>query len=104
MIYSLAYQPELRYYVHGKLALAGMDLRTPLTTWLDSVYAIVADAPHEFLEKLWPKIAQLAARVKPDRETWGVLPEHQALTAKLTQGGARGEDHQPSQRPGGRGG
>lgn len=95
----------MAYYVRGKLAIAGLDLRTPLATWLDAVYAIVADAPHEVLEKLWPKLTSAAARVKPDRETWGVLPEHQQLMQPLIQGQGgvpRGQDHQQGGRsPGG---
>lgn len=83
LIFQLADIPHLRWYVDGKLALAGVDpSRVPLATYLDVLYAIVMEAPHTALEKTYDQIVIQAARMNPDRETWGLLPEHQALTQK----------------------
>jgi hypothetical protein len=74
----------MRPYVNGKLALAGFDSRVAAATWFDALYAIVVDAPGEILEKLHGDIVIQTARLRPDRETWGALPEHVALTNKMT--------------------
>lgn len=72
-------------YIQGRLALAGVDLRTPLATWLDAVWAVYVDAPHELLEKLTKERVVRAAQLRPDRETWGKLPEQRALGAGLVR-------------------
>ena len=70
-------------YVRGKLELAGLGLNTPLDRWLDAVYAVWLDAPHDRLEVAFKKTTLAAAKLRPDRSTWGKLPEHQALTRGL---------------------
>jgi len=67
-------------YVRGKLALAGIGLRTPLADWLDAVYAAYLDSPgDEVLKKAHQQTVLNAARLRPDRDTWGLDPEHRAL-------------------------
>ena len=74
-----------RSYLQGRLALAGVDLHTPVATWLDAVWALYVDAPHQLLEKLAKDRVVRAAHLRPDRETWGKLPEQRALGAGLVQ-------------------
>lgn len=74
-----------RSYIQGRLALAGVDLRTPVATWLDAVWAVYVDAPHELLGKMTKERVVRAAQLRPDRETWGKLPEQRALGAGLVQ-------------------
>jgi hypothetical protein len=86
----LAESPSAGAYVRGKLALAGVDLSTDLGIWLDAVYAVWIDAPHELLEKAQATMVRQIARLRPEeaRETWGLRPEHQAMAGKLGKGGA----------------
>lgn len=84
LIYGLAAEPAYAAYVRGKLAMAGIDLDAPLATYLDAAYAAVCDAPHDLLDKLQVSITLQSARMRPDRDTWGLLPEHVALTQKIT--------------------
>lgn len=78
-------------YIQGRLALAGVDLHTPVATWLDAVWALYVDAPHQLLEKMAKERVIRAAQLRPDRETWGKLPEQRALGAGLVQ-----EDGKPA--------
>lgn len=55
--------------------------------WLDAVYAVLMNAPHETLSKMNDKIVLLSARIRPDRETWGLLPEHQAQMRRVVGNG-----------------
>jgi hypothetical protein len=75
-------------YIAGRLGLAGLDLSTPLSVWLDAVYAAWADAPHEVLQKAMQHFVVAEARLDPERarDTWGLQPEHQALSKGLGQG------------------
>lgn len=84
LIYRLAETPYLKPYVYGRMALGGIDSRAPADVWLDTIYAIVAEAPGEKLEKINEQLVIHSARMRPDRETWGALPEHQALMRKTT--------------------
>ena len=52
-------------YVRGRLALAGLDLRTPVSAWCDAVYAILAEAPHEVLERLRDRMVVFAKHTQP---------------------------------------
>jgi len=67
--------------VRGRLALAG-DTRMSFSDWLDAIYASVADAPHDLLERLEDSLVINAALADPvgARATWGLLPEHQIHT------------------------
>lgn len=78
------------------MALAGIDLRVSAACWCDAVWAIIVDAPHKALESAEQQMTIAAARAKPDRDTWGVLPEHQALMRKAQ---AQGGSHGPAARP-----
>jgi hypothetical protein len=77
-------------YVRGKLALAGVDLSSDLRTWLDAAWACYIDAPVDTLKGASHEMTKAMARVRPEtaRETWGLLPEHQAAAGRLgrTQG------------------
>jgi hypothetical protein len=66
-------------YVRGRLALADFDLRGDCGGWLDAVYAILADAPHEIIEQLNKRLIVAGTRAAPDPDTWGLLPEHQSM-------------------------
>lgn len=63
------------------MALAG-NTRMSFSTWLDAIYASVASAPHDVLEKLEDQLVINAALADPvgARESWGLLPEHQIHT------------------------
>lgn len=88
LIFGFTEHPISAPYVRGKLALAGIDLSVDLGTWLDAVYAVWIDAPHELLEKASAQMVRTQARIRPEdaRETWGVLPEHKAHAGRLGQG------------------
>lgn len=68
--------------MRGKLALAGIDLRVSAACWFDAAYAIIIEAPHDVLNKMFDHLVRSQARAEPDRETWGLLPEHQRLMSK----------------------
>lgn len=70
--------PTLGPYLRGALLLNRIDLHTPLDQWLDQVYALWADAPHEVLSKARKVIDQHSATIAPDRDTWGTTPEQLA--------------------------
>lgn len=60
----------------------------PLNVWLDAVYTVWIEAPHELLEKVNKQLVVKAAMLRPDeaRETWGMRPEHRAMAGTLGQG------------------
>jgi len=72
-------------YLRGQLRLHQVDLNTPLRQWLDVVYALWCDAPHEVLGKARQVIDKHAVTIAPDRDTWGLLPEHIAQMGDLVQ-------------------
>lgn len=76
--------------MRGKLALAGIDLRASAACWFDAMYAIIMEAPHEALNKMFDTLVIAQARAEPDRETWGMLPEHQRMMSRVAKDG-----HQP---------
>lgn len=82
-----------RDYIAGRLGLAGLDLSTPLPVWLTAVYAAWADAPHEVLQKAMREFAVQEAKLDPARarKTWGLRPEHRAMSRGLGQQGGHGE-------------
>jgi hypothetical protein len=75
-------------YVRGQLALAGIDLRADLCTWLDAVYAIYASAPFEQLDVLARQLVTKTAQLDPKeaRKDWGRRPEHRAMAGGLGRG------------------
>jgi hypothetical protein len=83
-------------YIRGHLALAGIDSRASLKTYVDAAWAILVDAPYERLEKIQDKLIVAEAMANPEaaRETWGLLPEH-------TRGAAGAEAMQPPEIPSG---
>jgi hypothetical protein len=77
---------DVASFVRGKLFIAGVDADTPLGVALDALLVAVMDVPVEQL-KTWRHELDTALRVVrpaeqapqpqyPDRETWGLLPEH----------------------------
>jgi hypothetical protein len=99
---------DVAAYVRGKLHLAGIDGDTPLPVLLDVLTTVVVDVPVDALKdwrrrfdqallraSLRTPTARTAARAGtgprgarpaasyPDRETWGLLPEHQEAMARL---------------------
>lgn len=86
LIHGLTENPIYGPYIRGRLALAHVTLQTPIRQWLDAVYATWVDAPHEVLEKAAKSMTLRSAMLRPDRSTWGKLPEHRALAGKLGQG------------------
>ena len=72
--------PVVGPYLRGRLALAGIGLHTPLSDWLDAVYAAYLDGPpEETLKKAHQQTVIGAAKLRPDRDTWGLEPDHRAL-------------------------
>lgn len=68
-------------------------MSTPLHVWLTAVYAAWADAPHEVLQKAMREFTIREAKIDPvrARKTWGLRPEHQAMSRGLGQQGGHGE-------------
>lgn len=78
--YAWTRDPVAGPYLRGRLALAGIGLHTPLSEWLDAVYAAYLDGPgSDVLKKAHEQVVIAAARVRPDRSTWGLEPDHVAL-------------------------
>jgi hypothetical protein len=74
-------------YIRGKLFMAGVDARTPLCIVLDVLTVLSLETPVDELRK-WRKEldAALWRAQPPDRDTWGLRPEHQAQTERLMRG------------------
>lgn len=74
----------------GALTLAGVDPdHTPLHRWLGAAWAALIQCPVglEELDKAYAPLAvQSGPHGEPDRDTWGLLPEHQAGQDKLLKG------------------
>lgn len=68
-------------------------MRTAVSDWCDAVYAILAEAPGDRLEKLMDHFTTMEAVIDPERAraTWGLLPEHTSRTSALE----KGEQHIP---------
>jgi hypothetical protein len=80
LTYGWTRNPVVGPYLRGKLALAGIGLHTPLSEWLDAVYAAYLDGPGEdTFKEAHRQVVVQSARLRPDRATWGLLPEHRAL-------------------------
>ena len=88
LIYGLTEDALIGPWIRGRLALAGLDLRMAASAWLDAVYALWIDQPDkDILTKANQTLVVASARLIPDRETWGALPEQQALgVARMTGG------------------
>lgn len=88
LIYGLTENRTIGPWIRGRLTLAGVDLRTDAGAWLDSVYALwIEQPPPEALERADRALVIGSARAAPNRDTWGALPEQQALgVARLTKG------------------
>lgn len=101
LILGYAGDMELKAYVNGKLALAGLDSRVSAAVWLDAIYAIVAEAPVELLKKMHGQIVIESAKLRPDRDTWGATPEHVAMQNKVIgKQGSRGAAPAAARSPG----
>lgn len=79
----------------GALTLAGIDPdRTPLHRWLGAAWAAIvqflgSSVSIEDLEKFWTGAfgSPKSATGEPDRDTWGLLPEHIAGQQRLLDAG-----------------
>lgn len=60
-------------------------MRTPIADVCDVIYVILTEIPHETLVRLRDGLTTAEALIDPvrARETWGLLPEHQAMSAGL---------------------
>lgn len=80
LTYGWTRDPIVGPYLRGRLALAGIGLHTPLDDWLDAVYAAYLDGPsEEILRKAHQQTVMGAAKLRPNRETWGLEEDHRAL-------------------------
>lgn len=72
-------------YIRGKLITYGVDLRTCISDACDVIYVILTELPHETLVKLRDGMTTAEALIDPvrARETWGMLPDHQAMSGGL---------------------
>ena len=81
LLVSLVFE-DLDYgpYIRGRLTQQPnrYALQDDLADWLDVVYALWLDAPHEVVKKAGGELRKQSDRVAPDRSTWGLLPEHRA--------------------------
>lgn len=87
---------DLAAYLRGRLHLARIDHDSPLGVALDVLMTVVVDVPAEALEK-WRTRFDQAVRgssgrgqrptrdLPPDRDTWGLLPSHQAQMKQLSR-------------------
>lgn len=77
--------PAYVHYVGGKLTLAGIDeTRVSAAGFLDALYAILLESPgDEQLRKVHDQIVIKMGMVKPDRATWGLLPDQIAMQNRL---------------------
>lgn len=74
-------------YIRGRLAQLPYrySLRDDPATWLDVVYALWLDAPHDVVKKAGETLRSKSDMVAPDRATWGLLPEHRAQMGGFEQ-------------------
>jgi hypothetical protein len=82
---SAAQGPWHKDYIDGRLAMAGINMRSPLKVWLDAAYAMLFETPVDEIKKLESALSARDAMIDPvaTRETWGLTPQHQALTGSL---------------------
>lgn len=78
-------------YLRGKAYQAGLRASTRIDTACDLLVMVELDGvpPREHVQRFRSAIDQAIARAgsrtgEPIRETWGLLPEHQAAMARLT--------------------
>ncbi len=88
LTWGMTEHPELGPFIRGKLVRAGVDLRTPLAAWLDAVYSLWVEQPDgDILARANRTMIIETAKARPDRDTWGALPEQQALgITKIVRG------------------
>lgn len=84
LIFKWTRDPVVGPYLRGRLALAGVGLHTPLAEWLDAVYAAYLDGPaDEVYQNAHKQTVIGAARLRPDRATWGLQADQRALSRGL---------------------
>lgn len=72
----------------GRIALAGLDeSRLELGTYLDIVWVILTEIPHETIEKLVESVQKAEALIDPvgTRKTWGQTEEQLDMAARGEQ-------------------
>jgi hypothetical protein len=79
-----AAQTDPGAFVRGKLFMAGIDDRIPIATALDVLQVVIMEVPTDDLRKWRRELDRALWRVRPpDRDTWGLLPEHVAAQERL---------------------
>jgi hypothetical protein len=78
LLAGLTSDPTVGPYLRGQMHLNRIDLQLPLREWLDALYALWTSAPHEVLKEARKVLDRHSVRIAPDRDTWGLLPEHVA--------------------------
>jgi hypothetical protein len=84
---SAAQGPWHKDYIDGRLAMAGINMRSPLKAWLDAAYAMLFETPVDEIKKLESALSARDAMIDPEgaRATWGQTPQHQALMGGLAR-------------------
>lgn len=76
---------DVAAYMRGKLRMAGVDADTPLRDALDCLQVVIMEVPVDELKKWRREFDSALWKIRPpDRSTWGLAPEQQAATARLT--------------------
>jgi hypothetical protein len=90
---SAARGPFHKTYIDGRLALAGINMRTPLKHWLDAAYVLILETPYDDVKKLESQLTTSDAQVDPEaaRAEWGQTPQHQAMMGSLARGAVPGK-------------
>lgn len=57
----------------------------PFASWLDAAYVILLEAPDKALRAAADQFVNIEDRIAPDRDTWGLRPEHVERQARLTR-------------------
>lgn len=81
---------DIASWMRGRLFLAGVDDDTPVGTVLDVLSTVIVEVPKDQLtewrrrfDRILTPIAAKAEKPLYDRETFGLLAEHQAGMRKL---------------------
>lgn len=82
----MAGRDDTSAYLRGKLRLSGIDGDTDVADVCDVLTVLLSDGvPGEALTKLRRSVDRAAWKIKPpDRDSWGLAPDQQAATARLT--------------------
>jgi hypothetical protein len=86
--------PVIGAFVRGRMHMAGIRHDTDARVALDVLTVIALEVPRQALQQLRTNVERASWDIaEPDRETWGLLPQHQAAMARqldLMQTAVRG--------------